>query len=157
MASVEKSCETCETCQAELGSPGTDRDTKPSTKDIPEPNAFVPPDVPLITPSVVIEFCHKCRWLHRASWTQTELFLTFPPPVLKSITLIPHDTPEASGRFRLWLATENKNHSKDPLIELIWDRKTQGGFPELKDLKQGIRDRIQPNLSLGHSDKKTKE
>ncbi|KAF8319560.1 uncharacterized protein EI90DRAFT_2940328 [Cantharellus anzutake] len=118
--------------------------------------AYTPDHDQLPCHTLMIPLPAICR-LHRASWTQTELFLTFPPPVLKSITPIPHDTPEASGRFRLWLATENKNHSKDPLIELIWDRKTQGGFPELKDLKQGIRDRIQPNLSLGHSDKKTKE
>lgn len=37
---------------------------------------------------------------------------------------------------------------------LLWDRKIEGGFPELKDLKQRVRDVIQPGVSLGHSDKK---
>ena len=53
----------------------------------------------------------------------------------------------------------------------MWDRKTEGGFPELKVLvssdqhssqtdvhqasqKQRIRDVIQPGKSLGHSDHK---
>jgi predicted Rdx family selenoprotein len=52
---------------------------------------------------------------------------------------------------------------------LAWDRKVEGGFPELKVLvgfdlvprdvsidpvsqKQRIRDRVDPNKSLGHSD-----
>ena len=30
---------------------------------------------------------------------------------------------------------------------------TEGGFPELKVLKQRIRNLLQPELSLGHSDK----
>jgi predicted Rdx family selenoprotein len=36
---------------------------------------------------------------------------------------------------------------------LIWDRKTDGGFPEAKVLKQRIRDYIDPQRNLGHSDK----
>jgi len=101
--------------------------------------------------------------LHRATWIQTELFLTFPSPVLECITLIPRNTPETGGRFRVWLFSEsrdkenNANHDDGrPYVELIWDRKTQGGFPELKELKQLIRDKIQPGVSLGHSDRKPK-
>jgi predicted Rdx family selenoprotein len=67
--------------------------------------------------------------LHRATWVQTELFLTFPPPTLGSITVVPYDSAETGGRFRVWLAVE-----RNSTPELIWDRKTQGGFPELKDL-----------------------
>jgi hypothetical protein len=36
---------------------------------------------------------------------------------------------------------------------LLWDRKTEGGFPETKVLKQLVRDRIDPKKDLGHSDK----
>lgn len=67
--------------------------------------------------------------LHRATWVQTELFLTFPPSTLKYITVIPYDSVETGGRFRVWLSAEEGS-----IPELIWDRKTQGGFPELKDL-----------------------
>ena len=36
----------------------------------------------------------------------------------------------------------------------IFSRKEQGRFPESKELKQLIRDRIDPEMDLGHSDKK---
>ncbi|KAF4619109.1 hypothetical protein D9613_005592 [Agrocybe pediades] len=87
--------------------------------------------------------------LHRATWTQTELFLTFPPPAIGSITLIPLNRDETAGRFRVWLSLPG---TETPI--LAWDRKVEGGFPELKILKQRIRDHIQPGKSLGHSDKK---
>lgn len=34
----------------------------------------------------------------------------------------------------------------------MWDRKVDGGFPEIKVLKQKVRDIISPDRSLGHSD-----
>ncbi|KAL1723582.1 Rdx family-domain-containing protein, partial [Schizophyllum commune] len=89
------------------------------------PATFVAPELPTST-TIIIEFCDRCRWLHRATWTQTELFLTFPPPNVTSITLIPRNTEETAGRFRVWLITA----SEPP--KLMWDRKTEGGFPELK-------------------------
>jgi predicted Rdx family selenoprotein len=36
--------------------------------------------------------------------------------------------------------------------ELIFDRATEGRFPEVKELKQLIRDKIVPDKDLGHSD-----
>lgn len=36
---------------------------------------------------------------------------------------------------------------------LIWDRKAEGGFPETKILKQRVRNLIEPDKNLGHSDK----
>jgi len=129
-------------------------DPKPSDQGVPtaaphdplNPATFVVPRID--TPSLIIEFCDRCRWLHRATWVQTELFITFPPPALTSISLIPLNSPETGGRFRVWLSA-----SADPPL-LVWDRKIEGGFPELKVLKQRIRDVIQPGTSLGHSDKK---
>ncbi|KAG1753831.1 Rdx family-domain-containing protein [Suillus paluster] len=111
-------------------------------------STFVPP-IPLVSPSIIIEFCDRCRWLHRATWVSTELFLTFPPPALKAITIIPLNSEETGGRFRVWLNLEGS------LPHLMWDRKIEGGFPELKNLKQRIRDHVQPGKSLGHSDKKS--
>jgi len=122
-------------------------------EDVLDPSTFSPP-TPLPTPRIVIEFCDRCRWLHRATWTQTELFLTFPPPIVQSISLVPRNSPETAGRFRVWLLAEETAVGEGGKSELLWDRKTQGGFPELKDLKQRVRDRVQPNLALGHSDKK---
>ncbi len=36
--------------------------------------------------------------------------------------------------------------------ETIWSRKERGRFPELKELKQLVRDRIAPGKDLGHSE-----
>ncbi|KAF6762768.1 Rdx family-domain-containing protein [Ephemerocybe angulata] len=113
-----------------------------------DPATFVFPK-PLSSTTVTIEFCDRCRWLHRATWVQTELLLTFPPPAVGCVSLLPQNTEDTAGRFRVWLSL--------PAVEepiLVWDRKTEGGFPELKVLKQRIRDHIQPGKSLGHSDAK---
>ncbi|KAI0269240.1 Rdx family-domain-containing protein [Gloeopeniophorella convolvens] len=112
-----------------------------------DPTTFIAPTSGT-APSVSIEFCDRCRWLHRATWTSTELFLTFPPPALKSITIVPLNSDDTAGRFRVWLTA---NEGASPI--LMWDRKVEGKFPELKDLKQRIRNFIQPDRSLGHSDK----
>lgn len=49
-----------------------------------------------------------------------------------------------SGEFCIWL---------DDVC--LWDRKADGGFPELAHIKQRIRDIVAPGQTLGHSDKKT--
>ncbi len=35
----------------------------------------------------------------------------------------------------------------------IWSRADTGRFPELKELKQLVRDRVAPDRALGHSDR----
>lgn len=35
----------------------------------------------------------------------------------------------------------------------VWSRTAQGRFPEIKELKQLVRDRVAPDKSLGHSDR----
>ena len=35
----------------------------------------------------------------------------------------------------------------------LWDRKTDGGFPETKELKRRVRDVIEPGRDLGHVDR----
>ena len=36
--------------------------------------------------------------------------------------------------------------------ELLFDRANEGRFPEVKEIKQMIRDEINPDKDLGHSD-----
>lgn len=36
--------------------------------------------------------------------------------------------------------------------ELLFDRANEGRFPEVKEIKQMIRDKINPDKDLGHSD-----
>lgn len=88
-------------------------------------------------PSVEIEYCPGCRWLLRAGWTAQELLTTFEKE-LGAVTLKPS---EIGGRF--WVTLDGAT---------VWDRKEQGRFPEMKELKQCIRDRIAPDRDLGHSD-----
>lgn len=90
---------------------------------------------------------------HRASWTQTELLLTFAPSDtlpngLRGVTIIPRRDEVEAGRWRIWIVLDEAGHD----VRLVWDRKIEGGFGEMKELKKKIRDVIAPNASLGHSD-----
>ena len=86
---------------------------------------------------VEIEYCTQCRWLLRAAWVAQELLTTFESD-LAGVTL----KPGTGGIFEVRL-----NDST------IFSRKAAGRFPETKELKQSIRDVIDPERSLGHSDK----
>ena len=41
--------------------------------------------------------------------------------------------------------------------KLIWSRKEQNSFPDIKELKQLVRNEIAPGKDLGHSDSSSKE
>src|SRR5215471_14512243 len=73
----------------------------------------------------------------RAGWMAQELLTTFAEE-LGSVTLTPDGT---GGVFEVRVNNE-----------VIWSRKEQGRFPELKEIKQLIRDRVAPGRSLGHTD-----
>jgi selT/selW/selH-like putative selenoprotein len=90
-------------------------------------------------PIIEIEYCPKCGWLLRAGYMAQEFLTTFLDDI-DSVTLKPS---EISGRY---LISINK--------EVVFDRKQNGGFPEIKELKQIIRDKVNPQKSLGHSDRK---
>lgn len=85
---------------------------------------------------VEIEFCTQCRWLLRAAWLAQELLTTFESD-LTSVNLMPG----TGGILEVRLNGE-----------VIFSRKASGRFPEAKELKQLIRDVIDPERSLGHSD-----
>ncbi len=87
-------------------------------------------------PVITIKYCTQCRWLLRAAWTAQELLTTFQEE-LGAVTL----EPSTGGVFRVFL-----NDS------MIWCRKERNAFPEMKELKQIIRDRAFPDKNLGHSD-----
>ena len=88
-------------------------------------------------PRLEIEYCTQCRWLLRAAWTAQELLTTFTTK-LGEVALVPG----TGGVFEIRLDGEP-----------IWSRKAQG-FPELPELKRLVRDRIAPDLDLGHSDRR---
>lgn len=41
--------------------------------------------------------------------------------------------------------------------QLLWDRKREGGFPETKELKNRVRNVIEPDRDLGHVDRSLKK
>ncbi len=88
-------------------------------------------------PIISIEYCTKCRWLARASWMAQELLSTFSNEI-GGITLIPSNL---AGIFEIRCGRE-----------LVWERGTKKGMPEIKALKQNIRDIIAPDKDLGHID-----
>lgn len=90
-------------------------------------------------PVITIEYCPKCGWLLRAAYMAQEILTTFAEDV-KAVSLQPADI---SGRYTIYVNDEK-----------IFDRKEQGRFPEIKELKQLIRDKAAPEKSLGHSDRK---
>ena len=86
-------------------------------------------------PRLEIEYCTQCRWLLRTAWMAQELLTTFEKE-LGEVALIPG----AGGIFEVRL--EGKS---------IFSREQQRRFPESKELKQLVRDRIAPDKDLGHS------
>jgi selenoprotein W-related protein len=86
---------------------------------------------------VSITYCPRCRWLLRAAWMAQELLTTFEQE-LGEVAL----RPGAQGIYEIRLGDE-----------VIWSRAAEGRFPELREVKQRIRDRIAPDRQLGHSDR----
>ncbi|MFZ1095893.1 MAG: SelT/SelW/SelH family protein [Xanthobacteraceae bacterium] len=80
---------------------------------------------------------HDRDHLLQAGWMAQELLSTFAEE-LGSVTLTPDRT---GGVFEVRIDDE-----------LIWSRKERGRFPEIKEIKQLIRDRVAPGRSLGHTD-----
>ena len=88
---------------------------------------------------VSIHYCSRCRWLLRSSWMAQELLTTFEDDIGEMSLL-----PNGEGKFSIWVNQQ-----------CVWERKRDGGFPELPILKQRVRDVINPDKSLGHSEKKS--
>ena len=88
---------------------------------------------------ITIEYCPKCHWLLRAAYMAQELLTTFEDE-LAEVALRPS---EIAGRFSISINDEP-----------VYDRKRDGGFKEIKEIKQLVRDHIAPGKPLGHSDRK---
>lgn len=88
-------------------------------------------------PRVTIRYCTGCNWLLRAGWMAQELLQTFGEDLAEVAILPGH-----GGIFRI--AVDDRT---------IWDRKADGGFPQPRDIKQRLRDVIDPGRDLGHLDR----
>jgi selenoprotein W-related protein len=83
---------------------------------------------------VSIAYCTQCNWLLRAGWMAQELLTTFRDEI-GEVALIPG----TGGIFEIRVGDA-----------LVWERKRDGGFPDVKALKQRVRDEIAPGRDLGH-------
>jgi len=90
-------------------------------------------------PVITIEYCPKCGWMLRAAYMAQELLTSFTGDI-KGILLQPSET---NGRYTIFIDDQK-----------LFDRKEAGRFPEIKELKQMIRDIVNPGKSLGHSDER---
>lgn len=88
-------------------------------------------------PAVTIAYCRQCNWMLRATWMAQELLSTFSEE-LGAVTLIPG----TGGVFEIRVGED-----------VVWERKRDGGFPDVKALKRLMRDRIDPDRDLGHLDR----
>ena len=88
-------------------------------------------------PRVEIEYCTQCRWLLRAAWMAQELLTTLEQE-LGEVALVPG----SGGIFEVRVEGTT-----------VWSRKERERFPDMKELKQLVRDRVAPEKELGHSDR----
>lgn len=94
----------------------------------------------------------------RAAYFAQELLSTFGTD-LDEVALRPVTggvfTISFSGQGQGQVQAQSQGESQDERV--IWDRKTDGGFPEVKVLKARVRDFLDPNRDLGHTDRALKQ
>ena len=87
--------------------------------------------------AITITYCSQCNWMLRASWMAQELLHTFSTDIA-SVTLVPG----TGGVFEITVDGT-----------LVWERRRDSGFPDVKALKQKVRDAFAPERDLGHLDR----
>ena len=92
--------------------------------------------MPDTKPTLSRTYCTQCNWLLRSAWMASEVLSTFSLE-MGAVTLVPG----TGGIFEIRIDED-----------LVWERKRDGGFPDVKQLKQLVRDRIDPDRDLGHID-----
>jgi selenoprotein W-related protein len=86
---------------------------------------------------VEIEYCQQCNFLLRAGWMAQELLQTFAEEI-GELALIPG----SGGHFIVRVEGEP-----------IFSRRALGRFPDAKELKLLLRDRIGSHKVLGHAER----
>ncbi|BCS08179.1 hypothetical protein ALUC_20549S [Aspergillus luchuensis] len=129
-------------------------------------------------PRITIKYCTQCKWLLRAAYFAQELLSTFSTQ-LGEVALVPatggvftvtmyyssssYPTTSASSTSTgtaqgeevpvAVAGTGDGDEEKDITEIILWDRKTNGGFPEVKVLKSLVRNVVDPSRDLGHTDR----
>ncbi|KAH0499000.1 hypothetical protein TgHK011_006223 [Trichoderma gracile] len=120
-------------------------------------------------PRITIQFCTQCKWMLRAAYYAQELLSTFSlsigevalqPSTGGTFIVTIYHQPSPSPQSSTTAAASSSSPATaaaaiEPEIQstVLWDRKTDGGFPETKDLKRRVRDVIEPGRNLGHVDR----
>ena len=90
-----------------------------------------------MTHRVTITYCTQCRWLLRAAWMAQELLSSFEEE-LSEVAL----RPGRGGVFDVCVDDQ-----------AVWSRAGEGRFPDIRELKQRVRDRVAPGRDMGHVDR----
>ncbi|KAL5000799.1 Rdx family-domain-containing protein [Aspergillus recurvatus] len=118
-------------------------------------------------PRITIQYCTQCKWMLRAAYFAQELLSTFNTDIgeialvprtggvftvtiFPSISINPNTTSDSQSN-----SESETQFSKEGTI--LWDRKRDGGFPEVKELKSRVRNVIDPGRDLGHTDRALKK
>ena len=107
--------------------------------------------------TVAIRYCPGSGYLLRAAYYGQELLTTFCGGEIRSVTLAPVPGATKSGNFSVELSLpggsgDGSEPQKARVSLLLWDVLSSAGFPEVKKLKQLVRDSVTPEKDLGHSD-----
>ncbi|RAH58311.1 hypothetical protein BO85DRAFT_448369 [Aspergillus piperis CBS 112811] len=133
-------------------------------------------------PRITIKYCTQCKWLLRAAYFAQELLSTFNTQ-LGEVALVPatggvftvtmyhsssSSSPTSASASSTSTGTAQQgeevpvavagagtgDEEEDDITEIIlWDRKTNGGFSEVKVLKSLVRNVVDPSRNLGHTDR----
>lgn len=94
--------------------------------------------------------------LHKSDEQQfaQELLQTFSTSI-GEISLVP----VTGGVFAVNIlhAGSDTDTSSEPVETVLWDRKAEGGFPETKELKNRVRNIIDPSKDMGHIDRRLRK
>ncbi|KAL4779298.1 Rdx family-domain-containing protein [Aspergillus varians] len=112
---------------------------------------------PYANPRITIQYCTQCKWMLRAAYFAQELLSTFSTDI-GEVALVPR----TGGVFTVTIfpgtaATTVAGTAEPGTGTVLWDRKRDGGFPEVKMLKSRVRNVIDPSRDLGHTDRALKK
>jgi len=86
-------------------------------------------------PTLTITYCRVCHFMPRAAWVAQELLHTF-EEYLGGVTLVP------GGRGQFDIALDG---------DVIFSNKAAGRFPEMRELREAIAERIEGAPKPRHS------
>ncbi|GAD92517.1 hypothetical protein PAAG_00818 [Paecilomyces variotii No. 5] len=120
--------------------------TEPGDPGAQNPNSDGGVSTQVYLPRITIKYCTQCKWMLRAAYFGQELLSTFNTS-LGEVALVP----TTGGVFTVTI--QHKSDDDSLKETLLWDRKSMGGFPEVKNLKSLVRNVVDPSRDLGHVDR----